>query len=82
MEIVGSVGVAILLGAFFANLMGWMAANSIRYLVLNAVGAGIAAYASWGIGFIPFVVLEVVWCGVALISLCRKFMPVNVGPQP
>jgi hypothetical protein len=30
MEIVGSVGVAILLGAFFANLMGWLTTGRKR----------------------------------------------------
>ena len=71
MEIIGSVGVAILLGAFFANLMGWLATNQKLYLILNALGAAIAAYASWSIGFMPFVVLEATWCVVALITLVR-----------
>ncbi len=69
MEFVGSVGVALLLGAFFANLMGWLDARSRVYQGLNAVGAGVAAYASWGIGFMPFVVLEGTWCLVALASI-------------
>ena len=70
MEITGSIGVAILLGAFFANLVGWLAAPSKSYQGLNAVGAAIAGYASYGIGFMPFVVLEGTWCAVALFSLC------------
>ena len=71
MEVVGSIGVAILLGAFSANLMGWLDSRSRSYQGLNAIGAAIAAYASWGIGFIPFVVLEGIWCVVALASLAR-----------
>jgi hypothetical protein len=31
----------------------------------------LAAYASWGIGFTPFVVLEGTWCLVALASMAR-----------
>ncbi len=69
MEIIGSTGVAILLGAFFANLVSWLPATSKPYQGLNAVGAAIAAYASYGIGFMPFVVLEATWCAVALVSL-------------
>ena len=72
MEIIGSIGVAILLGAFFANLMGWLATRSRVYFSLNAVGAAIAAYASWGIGFMPFVVLEGTWSIVAIIALARS----------
>ncbi len=68
---VGSLGVALLLGAFFANLVGWLDASRRPYQGLNAVGAGLATYASYGIGFMPFVVLEGAWCGVALVSLLR-----------
>ena len=70
-EITGSVGVAILLGAFFLNLFGMIGAGSRVYQMLNAIGAAIACYASWMIGFAPFVVLEATWCAVALIALVR-----------
>jgi hypothetical protein len=70
-EVIGSVGVAMLLAAFFANLVGWLARGSRVYLGLNAAGAAIAAYASYGIGFMPFVVLEGVWCAVAVVSMLR-----------
>ena len=74
MEIVGSVGVAILLGAFFANLVGWLTTDQKLYLILNALGAAFAAYASWGIGFMPFVVLEATWCVVALATLAKQMI--------
>jgi hypothetical protein len=76
MALLGSIGVALLLGAFFANLVGWLHAQSRTYQGLNVLGAGIAAYASYGIGFLPFVVLEGTWCIVALVSLLR---PRRVG---
>lgn len=72
MEIVGSVGVALLLGAFFANLVGWMDPRSPIYQGVNALGAGIAAYASYRIDFMPFLVLEGTWCLVALFYLLRR----------
>ena len=71
MAFVGSIGVALLLGAFFANLAGWLGVGSRWYQGINALGAGISAYASYEIGFMPFVVLEGAWCGVALVSLLR-----------
>jgi hypothetical protein len=71
MALLGSIGVALLLGAFFANLVGWLEAQSRVYQGLNALGAAIAACASYGIGFVPFVVLEGTWCVVALASLLR-----------
>jgi hypothetical protein len=71
MEAVGSLGAAIPLGAFFANLMVWLATRSRTYCALNTIGAGIAAYASGGIRFMPFIVLEGTWSAVALVSLFR-----------
>ena len=72
MELIGSIGVAILLAAFFANLMDWIDKRSRLYSAMNAVGAAIAAYASWGIGFMPFVVLEGTWSAVAIVTLARS----------
>ncbi len=69
MALVGSIGVALLLGAFFANLVGWLAPTSRSYQGLNALGAALAAYASYQIDFTPFVVLESTWCLVALVHL-------------
>ena len=70
-EVVGSAGVALLLLAFALNLLGRIDRSSTGYQALNAVGAGLAATASYQIGFIPFVVLEGSWCAVALYALVR-----------
>ncbi|MEM1177256.1 MAG: hypothetical protein AAGM22_02830 [Acidobacteriota bacterium] len=66
---VGSVGVALLLLAFALNLAKVLPASSRTYAALNAVGAGLACWASWLIGFMPFVVLEGTWCAAALVAL-------------
>ena len=71
-EAIGSVGVALLLGAFALNLAGKLARGSRVYSGLNALGAGIACYASWRIGFMPFVVLEGAWMAVALVAFVRS----------
>ena len=60
-----------LLIAFFLNLFGLMSADSRVYQSLNAVGAGISCYASYLIGFAPFVVLEGTWCAVAIFAMVR-----------
>ena len=67
----GSVGVALLLVAFFGNAIGRLPATSRLYHGLNAVGAAIAAWASWKIGFWPFVVLEGIWLLVAAVAFVR-----------
>ena len=72
-QVVGSVGVALLLIAFFMNLFGMLSAQSRAYQTMNAVGAGISCYASYLIGFMLFVVLEGVWCAAALAAMTRSW---------
>jgi len=71
-ELVGSVGVFLLLVAFFLNLFGRIQHNARSYQLMNAVGAGLSCYASYLIGFAPFVVLEGTWSVVALVALMRR----------
>ena len=71
-EIFGSFGVALLLIAFFMNLFGLMSSDSRSYQAINAIGAGISCYASYLIGFAPFVVLEATWCAVAVVAMIRN----------
>ncbi len=71
-EWLGSIGVALLLFAFFMNLRGKLGTDTLTYQAMNAAGAGLACYASYLIGFLPFVVLEGTWCVVVLLALaCR-----------
>ena len=71
-EWLGSLGVTLLLLAFALNLLKKLEADSVTYLVLNALGAGIACLSSYLIGFWPFVVLEGVWMVSSLVMLLRK----------
>ena len=67
----GALGVTLLLIAFFLNLFRYITPESRLYMVLNIIGAGLSCYASILIGYIPFVILEAVWCLVALTALIR-----------
>ncbi|MCR9224360.1 MAG: hypothetical protein NXH70_09835 [Hyphomonas sp.] len=66
---VGAAGVSLLLLAFALNLFGALDRKSMSYSLLNALGAGLAAYASWLISYLPFLVLESTWCLVSLIAI-------------
>ena len=68
-DIIGSVGVALLLGAFAANLTTHLSRESLVYPILNLIGATLAAYASWLIAYYPFVLLETTWALVSLIAV-------------
>jgi hypothetical protein len=68
----GSVGVTLLLVAFFLNLMKALRADGWLYLVMNLVGATLSCYSSYLIRFMPFVVLEGTWAAVAAMGIARK----------
>ena len=67
----GFTGVFILLIAFFLNLINVLHKNSMTYILLNIIGAGIACAASVLIHFLPFIVLEGTWTLVSLIILIK-----------
>lgn len=66
---IGSGGVFLLLVAYFANLTGRIDRGSTVYHAMNALGAGSACFASYLIGFLPFVVLEGTWTLVSVAAL-------------
>ena len=70
-EVLGTIGVSMLLVGFFLNLFGLMRRNSFKYVLLNLFGGGLACTASVLIEFFPFVILEGTWTVVALVGLGR-----------
>jgi hypothetical protein len=72
---IGFIGVSILLIAFFLNLSNKLHKDSLSYITMNIIGAGIACFASVMINYLPFVVLEGCWTIVsvyALINVLKK----------
>ena len=74
-DLVGALGVSLLLIAYFGNAHGALASSSIGYRALNAAGAALACWASFQIRFLPFVVLEAIWFTVAALALLRPPTP-------
>ncbi len=70
-EMMGSLGVTILLLAFILNMLKIIRTESLSYLLLNFIGAGVACFASWLIPYYPFVILEGVWAVVSFVSLVK-----------
>ena len=68
---VGTIGVAMLLAAFFLHLFGFIRQGK-TYILLNIIGAGLSCYASLLIRFWPFVVLEACWVLVSIAGLAGK----------
>lgn len=71
-DIIASVGVTILLIAFFLNLYKMLRPENLLYSLMNIIGAALCCISSYMISFYPFVILEGVWAGVALISLIKN----------
>jgi glucose-6-phosphate-specific signal transduction histidine kinase len=69
--LIGFTGVGLLLLAFVLNLANFLKAESVPYLALNLIGAGLACASSWMIDFMPFVILEGTWAVATLIALIR-----------
>ncbi|HVU55645.1 MAG TPA: hypothetical protein VHD83_11365 [Puia sp.] len=70
--VLGSLGVTLLLLAFFLNLFKIITQDSRVYILLNILGAGISCYASFLIRYTPFIILEGVWCLVAVAALVKN----------
>lgn len=70
-DIIASVGVIVLLVAFLLNLYKYILPESRLYAFLNFAGAAICGFASYMIGFYPFVILESIWAAFALVSFLK-----------
>jgi hypothetical protein len=68
---IGFIGVAILLAAFFLNLLNSIHKDSVAYLSMNILGAGLACYASVLLNYLPFILLEGCWTLVSMIGLFK-----------
>jgi hypothetical protein len=71
-DLIGTVGVGLILLAYFCNTFGWLNGKSKMFFLLNIVGAGLACYASYLIDYWPFVVLEGVWFVVSVVGLMKS----------
>ena len=76
-EIFGSVGVAFLLIAFLMNLLKKWSQDSLPYILMNTIGAGLACASSVFIHFFPFIILEGTWMLVSLFALVKYFKQRN-----
>ncbi|HTK96869.1 MAG TPA: hypothetical protein VL379_02505 [Pseudomonadales bacterium] len=71
-DLVGNLGVALILGTYFALQVGRLDAKSIAYSALNALGAGsITVSLLFDFNLSAFVV-EAAWVAVSLYGLARS----------
>ena len=76
-DIIGSVGVGLILLAYFFNTFSIITKEEILFFCMNIIGAGLACYASMLINYVPFILLEGVWCMVSVAGLIKLLLKRN-----
>ena len=70
-DIIGTIGVGLILIAYFLNIFSLIKKDGILFYVLNIFGGAIACFSSYLIRFWPFVVLEGTWAIISVIGLLK-----------
>ena len=78
-ELLAYIGMASILLAFLLETRDTLSSKGIIYLLLMAFGSGLLAIRAYLISEWAFFILEVVWCGAAVIALISSE---NVEIQP
>lgn len=76
-DLIGTIGVGLVLIAYFLNTMKYIRVNGKLFYVLNSVGGALSCYAALLINFWPFVILEAIWTFVSIYGLMRT-MRINL----
>lgn len=71
-DIIGTLGVGLILLAYFLNTTKLIKHDDKMYFVMNIIGAALACYASLLINYWPFVILEGTWVLVSLYGLMKN----------
>lgn len=78
-ELLAYIGMASILLAFLLETRDALSSKGKIYLLLMALGSGLLAIRAYLISEWAFFILEVVWCGAAVIALITTE---NVEIQP
>lgn len=70
---IGSLGVFLILLAYFLNVVGLISSKQISFILLNLIGALMACVASILLNYWPFIILEGVWALVSCYALLKYF---------
>jgi hypothetical protein len=73
-DIVGTIGVGLILLAYFLNTFSYIAKEGKLFFSMNIAGATLACYASILINYMPFIILEAVWTLVSIAGLLRRLI--------
>ncbi|PHR98743.1 MAG: hypothetical protein COA80_04815 [Leeuwenhoekiella sp.] len=74
---IGALGTFQILLAYILQVTNVLKKNSLIFILLNTIGAGMACAASVLLNYVPFIVLEAVWTLVSLGALVVYFRERN-----
>ena len=69
---IGTIGVGLVLLAYFFNTMKIIPENGKLFFLLNVIGGAMSCYAALLIIFWPFVILEAIWTVVSIYGLLKN----------
>ncbi len=70
-EIIGIVGMTLILVFFFLNNAGKISQKSFYYDLGNLLGAGLLSFYAFYINSIPFLILNLTWSFIALRDIIQ-----------
>jgi hypothetical protein len=70
-DLVGVVGTALVIVAYFATQQGWVRASDWRFPLANLVGAVLILISLWADWNLPSFVMEIFWFAISLYGLWR-----------
>jgi hypothetical protein len=68
---IGSIGVFLILLAYFLNVTSRISNKSLSFIFLNLIGAAMACIASIVLNYWPFIILEGAWTLVSVLALLK-----------
>ena len=71
-DVVGIVGTAVLVAAYFANQQRWLSSEDWRFPAANLVGALLILISLWFEWNLPSVVIEFFWIAISLWGISRS----------
>ncbi len=76
-DVIGSLGVGLILLAYFLNTFSIIQKEGSLFFLMNIAGAALACYASILINYVPFILLEAMWTLVSVAGLIRLLSKTN-----
>lgn len=70
---IGSLGVFLILLAYFLNILGILHAKHLTFILFNLIGAALASTASVLLDYWPFIILEGIWTLVSIYAILKYY---------